>query len=187
MLAKLARSIPTDPGLLYEPKFDGFRCVVFRDGDEIELASRNQRPFNRYFPELIPPLLAALPKRCVVDGEVVVPASEGRGLDFDALQQRIHPAESRVRMLAEQTPSAIRPIMPGMFAWSDISVLTDISMLIRLALDLYSTSNGAYQRRSNLRRRYTATAFMQTRNIRRTSVAPAVRSTKPRSAELAHM
>ena len=106
MLAKLARSIPTDPGLLYEPKFDGFRCIVFRDGDEIELASRNQRPFNRYFPELIPPLLAALPERCVVDGEIVVPASEGRGLDFDALQQRIHPAESRVRMLAEQTPSA---------------------------------------------------------------------------------
>ncbi|HEX6657629.1 MAG TPA: ATP-dependent DNA ligase [Ilumatobacter sp.] len=106
MLAKLARSIPTADGLLYEPKWDGFRCIVFRDGDEIELASRNQRPFNRYFPELIPKLLAALPERCVVDGEIVVPDAGGHGLDFDGLQQRIHPAESRVRMLAEQTPAS---------------------------------------------------------------------------------
>ena len=106
MLAKLARSIPTADGLLYEPKWDGFRCIVFRDGDEIELASRNQRPFNRYFPELIPKLLDALPERCVVDGEIVVPDAGGHGLDFDGLQQRIHPAESRVRMLAEQTPAS---------------------------------------------------------------------------------
>jgi ATP-dependent DNA ligase len=106
MLAKLSRSIPTADGLLYEPKWDGFRCIVFRDGDEIELASRNQRPFNRYFPELIPKLLQALPERCAVDGEIVVPDTGGRGLDFDGLQQRIHPAESRVRMLAEQTPAS---------------------------------------------------------------------------------
>jgi ATP-dependent DNA ligase len=106
MLAKLSRTIPTADGLLYEPKWDGFRCIVFRDGDEIELASRNQRPFNRYFPELIAPLLAALPQRCVVDGEIVVPDADGHGLDFDGLQQRIHPAESRVRMLAEQTPAS---------------------------------------------------------------------------------
>ena len=106
MLAKLARQIPTLPGLLYEPKWDGFRCIVFRDGDEMILQSRNQRPFNRYFPELIPALAAALPERCVVDGEIVVPAEDDRGLDFDALQQRIHPAESRVRMLAERTPSS---------------------------------------------------------------------------------
>ena len=106
MLAKLSRSIPTADGLLYEPKWDGFRCIVFRDGDEIELASRNQRPFNRYFPELIPVLLDALPERCVVDGEIVVPDAGGRGLDFDGLQQRIHPAASRVRMLAEQTPAS---------------------------------------------------------------------------------
>jgi ATP-dependent DNA ligase len=106
MLAKLARAIPTAPGLLFEPKWDGFRCIVFRDGDQIELASRNQRPFNRYFPELIPPLLAALPERCVVDGEIVVPDVDGEGLDFDGLQQRIHPAASRVKMLSEQTPSA---------------------------------------------------------------------------------
>ncbi len=106
MLAKLARTIPTDDGLLYEPKWDGFRCIVFRDGEEIELTSRNQKPFNRYFPELIPALVDALPHRGVVDGEIVVAHAGGRGLDFDALQQRIHPAESRVRMLADQTPAS---------------------------------------------------------------------------------
>lgn len=105
MLAKLARTIPVADGLLYEPKWDGFRCIVFRDGDSIELASRNQKPFNRYFPELLPGLAAALPDRCVVDGEIVLPHAEGKGLDFDALQQRIHPAASRVAMLAAQTPA----------------------------------------------------------------------------------
>ena len=105
MLAKLARSIPEVDDVLYEPKWDGFRCIVFRDGDDIHLASRNQKPFNRYFPELLPVLADALPDRCVVDGEIVVAHAEGNGLDFDALQQRIHPAESRVRMLAEQTPA----------------------------------------------------------------------------------
>ena len=105
MLAKLARTIPVADGLLYEPKWDGFRCIVFRDGDSIELASRNQKPFNRYFPELLPVLAGALPDRCVVDGEIVLPQAEGKGLDFDALQQRIHPAASRVNMLAEQTPA----------------------------------------------------------------------------------
>lgn len=105
MLAKLARSIPDDDGVLYEPKWDGFRCIVFRDGDAIELTSRNQKPFNRYFPELLPILADALPDRCVVDGEIVVADADGKGLDFDALQQRIHPAESRVRMLAEETPA----------------------------------------------------------------------------------
>ncbi len=106
MLAKLTRTIPTDDGLLYEPKWDGFRCIVFRDGDELELTSRNQKPFNRYFPELVPELIDALPDRAVVDGEIVVAHAEGKGLDFDALQQRIHPAASRVQMLAEQTPAS---------------------------------------------------------------------------------
>lgn len=111
MLAKLADTIPFDPGhepnsWLYEPKWDGFRCIVFRDGDQIELASRNERPFTRYFPELIEPLLAQLPERCVVDGEIVVPDAADRGLDFDALLQRIHPAESRVRRLAAETPAS---------------------------------------------------------------------------------
>ena len=107
MLAKLARSLPDDDGgVLYEPKWDGFRCIVFRDGAEINLSSRNQRPFNRYFPELLRPLADALPERCVVDGEIVVADADGNGLDFDALQQRIHPAESRVNMLAEKTPAS---------------------------------------------------------------------------------
>jgi ATP-dependent DNA ligase len=105
MLAKLARTIPADDGLLFEPKWDGFRCIVFRDGDDVRLTSRNQKPFNRYFPELLPLLAEALPGRCVVDGEIVVAHAEGKGLDFDALQQRIHPAESRVNLLAEQTPA----------------------------------------------------------------------------------
>lgn len=106
MLAKLADEIPLGEGWLYEPKWDGFRCIVFRDGDAIELASRNERPFTRYFPELLGPLLAALPQQCVVDGEIVIPAADDRGLDFDALLQRIHPAESRVRRLAAETPAS---------------------------------------------------------------------------------
>lgn len=104
MLAKLVRELPPAEGVLFEPKWDGFRCVVFRDGDEVELGSRNERPLTRYFPELLDPLRAQLPGRCVVDGEVVI--ATGRGLDFDALLQRIHPAESRVRLLARQTPAS---------------------------------------------------------------------------------
>src|SRR5580692_2775666 len=87
-----------------EPKWDGFRCIVFRDGDEVELGSRNERPLTRYFPELIKPLRQALPKRAVVDGEIVIAGK--RGLDFDALLQRIHPAASRVEMLATTTPAS---------------------------------------------------------------------------------
>ncbi|MEX1162583.1 MAG: ATP-dependent DNA ligase [Nitriliruptor sp.] len=102
MLAKLARELPTGD-LLYEPKWDGFRCLVFRDGDELLLQSRNGKPLDRYFPELQAPLRAQLPPRCVLDGELVVP--RGDGLDFDALSERIHPAESRVRTLAEATPA----------------------------------------------------------------------------------
>jgi ATP-dependent DNA ligase len=106
MLAKLAREIPPGDGWLYEPKWDGFRCIVFRDGHDVQLSSRTSKPFNRYFPELVAPLQASLPERCVVDGEIVVADRGGRGLDFDALCQRIHPAASRVRMLAEETPSS---------------------------------------------------------------------------------
>jgi ATP-dependent DNA ligase len=104
MLAKAVREVPRAPGLMYEPKWDGFRCVVFRDGDEIELGSRNDRPLTRYFPELLDLLRAALPPRCVVDGEIVVVT--GHGLDFDTLQNRLHPAASRVRKLAEETPAS---------------------------------------------------------------------------------
>jgi ATP-dependent DNA ligase len=104
MLAKLVRDLPVGDNLMYEPKWDGFRCIVFRDGDEIELGSRNDRPLTRYFPEILDPLKKALPERCVVDGEIVI-ATEG-GLQFDLLQMRIHPAVSRVTKLAGETPSS---------------------------------------------------------------------------------
>jgi ATP-dependent DNA ligase len=104
MLAKLSRELPTSEDLVYEPKWDGFRCIVFRDGDEVELGSRNEKPLNRYFPEVITSLLANLPARCVLDGEIVI--SSPGGLDFDALLNRIHPAASRVELLAEQTPAS---------------------------------------------------------------------------------
>ncbi|MBN6037231.1 ATP-dependent DNA ligase [Amycolatopsis sp. 195334CR] len=104
MLAKSVRDVPRGPGVLYEPKWDGFRCIVFRDGDEVELGSRNDRPLTRYFPELVDLLRAALPPRCVVDGEIVVVT--GYGLDFDTLQNRLHPAASRVQKLAVETPAS---------------------------------------------------------------------------------
>jgi ATP-dependent DNA ligase len=101
----LAKSVPDIPsGASYEPKWDGFRSVVFRDGDEVEIGSRNERPMTRYFPELVQALRAELPARCVVDGEIVIATDDG--LDFEALQQRIHPAASRVNMLAVQTPAS---------------------------------------------------------------------------------
>jgi ATP-dependent DNA ligase len=102
MLAKLTRELPRGE-LLYEPKWDGFRCLVFRDGDELFLQSRNGKPLDRYFPELQRPLREQLPTRCIVDGELVVPR-DGI-LDFDALSERIHPADSRVVQLAASTPA----------------------------------------------------------------------------------
>ncbi len=104
MLAKAVGEIPDGP-YSYEPKWDGFRAVVFRDGSEVEIGSRNERPMTRYFPELVAAIQAELPPRCVVDGEIVIPDGEGRRLDFEALLQRIHPAESRINLLAEQTPA----------------------------------------------------------------------------------
>jgi ATP-dependent DNA ligase len=105
MLAKSVKEIPAGP-MSYEPKWDGFRSVIFRDGGEIEIGSRNERPMTRYFPELVEALLANLPDRCVVDGEIVIPDADDRKLDFEALLQRIHPADSRVRLLASQTPAS---------------------------------------------------------------------------------
>jgi ATP-dependent DNA ligase len=104
MLAKLAREIPSGDGWLYEQKWDGFRAIVFRDGDETYIQSRDLKPLDRYFPELPPALRVNLPDRCVVDGEIVIPGADG--LDFESLLLRIHPAESRVRMLAAQTPAS---------------------------------------------------------------------------------
>jgi ATP-dependent DNA ligase len=104
MLAKLADGLPADGGWLYEPKWDGFRALVFRDGDEIFTQSRDLRPLDRYFPELTAPFREQLPDRCVLDGEIVIVGAGG--LDFEALLLRIHPADSRVRLLAAQTPAS---------------------------------------------------------------------------------
>ena len=108
MLAKSVKGIPDpsrfDGGLSFEPKWDGFRCLVFKDGDEIELASRNTKPLTRYFPEVVAAMREQLPGRCVLDGELFV--AIGSRLEFEILQERIHPAESRVKLLAEKTPAS---------------------------------------------------------------------------------
>src|SRR5260221_5124358 len=118
MLAKAADGLPEGDGWLFEPKWDGFRAIVFRDGDETYIQSRDLKPLDRYFPELGAPLRASLPARCVLDGEIVI-AGEG-GLDFEALLLRIHPAESRVRMLAGPSP-------PPFVAW-DLLALRDADL-----------------------------------------------------------
>jgi ATP-dependent DNA ligase len=104
MLAKLTRDLPTGPGFLFEPKWDGFRAIVFRDGDHVEITSRNTKPLTRYFPELVDALRANVPDRVVLDGEIVVVT--GSGLDFDSLSLRIHPAASRIELLAREIPSS---------------------------------------------------------------------------------
>jgi len=105
MLAKRVEAIPQEDGWIFEPKWDGFRVIVFRDGDQVVLQSRDGKPLERYFPELIAPLLRSLPPQCVLDGEIVIAGA--KGLDFEALQLRIHPAASRIKLLAEQTPASI--------------------------------------------------------------------------------
>jgi ATP-dependent DNA ligase len=104
MLAKPVAEIP--PGQVYEPKWDGFRSIIFRDGDEVEIGSRNEKPMTRYFPDVVRAVLANFPERAVIDGEVIVADTERNTLDFEALQQRIHPAASRVKLLSEQTPAS---------------------------------------------------------------------------------
>nr|WP_296066220.1 ATP-dependent DNA ligase [uncultured Actinoplanes sp.] len=104
MLAKPVAEIP--PGQVYEPKWDGFRSIIFRDGAEVEIGSRNEKPMTRYFPEVVEAVLANFPERVVIDGEVIVADTERNTLDFEALQQRIHPAASRVKLLSEQTPAS---------------------------------------------------------------------------------
>ena len=118
MLAKSVKAIP-EGDFLYEPKWDGFRCIAFRDGDEVELSSRGERPLTRYFPEVVEALKANLPDRCVVDGEVVI--ATGDSLDFEALLQRIHPAKSRVDRLAAETPAS--------FVGFDLLAVGDESLL----------------------------------------------------------
>jgi len=129
MLAKSVKTIPDPatfaderyPGLSFEPKWDGFRCIVFRDGDEVELRSRNTKELTRYFPEVVEAIRESLPPRCVVDGEIFV--AIGERLEFERLQERIHPADSRVRMLAEHTPAS--------FVAFDLLALDDESLIRR--------------------------------------------------------
>ena len=104
MLAKASDGLPSGDGWMFEPKWDGFRAIVFRDGDEVLIQSRDLKPLDRYFPELAAPIRASFPERCVVDGEVVI--SKDGELDFEALLLRIHPAASRVKMLAEESPAS---------------------------------------------------------------------------------
>jgi ATP-dependent DNA ligase len=104
MLAKPVKQLP-DGAMSFEPKWDGFRSIIFRDGDEVEIGSRNERPMTRYFPELVEALLENVPERCVIDGEIVLIGRSGDRLDFEMLQQRIHPAASRVKLLARETPA----------------------------------------------------------------------------------
>lgn len=118
MLARLERELPLGNDLVYEPKWDGFRSIVFRDGGDIKLESRNQRPLTRYFPEVAAALAEQLPDRCVLDGEIVIAGP--RGLDFDALQLRLHPAASRVNRLAKE--------MPGSFVAFDLLAMDDTDL-----------------------------------------------------------
>lgn len=130
MLSNAADALPIGDGWQFEPKWDGFRTLVFRDGDDLYLQSRDEKPMNRYFPELVEPLKAALPARCVVDGEIVIVGGHG-GLDFEALLLRIHPAESRVRMLAEQMPASF-------VAWDLLAIgdedLREVALVSRRSL-----------------------------------------------------
>src|SRR5215469_12313631 len=105
MLAKRIDALPQADAFIFEPKWDGFRAIVFKDGNEIDIQSREQKPLNRYFPELLDPLVKRLPARCVLDGEIVI--ASGHGLDFDSLQLRLHPAASRVKKLSTQMPASI--------------------------------------------------------------------------------
>ena len=138
MLAKLTRELPREPGLFYEPKWDGFRCIVFRDGDDVTLGSRNEKPLTRYFPELVEALRRELPARCVLDGEIVIAGP--RGLDFDALSQRIHPAEKRIRQLAESTPASF--VAFDLLAHDDTSLMETQYAQRRKALEKLLSKSG---------------------------------------------
>src|SRR6266852_4363037 len=105
MLSKRVGELPVGGTWIFEPKWDGFRALVFRDGDEILIQSRDEKPLNRYFPELLEPIRSQLPRRSVLDGEIVI--AKNSGLDFDALQLRLHPAASRVKLLSQQIPASI--------------------------------------------------------------------------------
>src|SRR5436305_2010946 len=105
MLANRVDELPAGDGWIFEPKWDGFRTLVFRDGDELLIQSRDEKPLDRYFPELVEALKAQLPRRCALDGEIVIATPSG--LDFEVLQLRLHPAASRIKLLAKETPASI--------------------------------------------------------------------------------
>ena len=130
MLARLVADIP--PGAFYEPKYDGFRCITFRDGEEVELGSRNERPLTRYFPDVVDAVRRELPERCVLDGEIVV-IQDGR-LEFEVLQQRIHPAPSRIKLLAAGTPASL--VVFDLLALDDESYLDRPFVERRAALEV---------------------------------------------------
>ena len=156
MLAKPVPAIPT--GQLYEPKWDGFRSIIFRDGDEVEIGSRNERPMTRYFPEVVDAVLANFPERAVIDGEIIVLDRERNTLDFEALQQRIHPAASRVKLLAEQTPAS--------FVAFDLLALGDEDLteppVRRAARPAGAGAGAARSRRSTSPRPPTTTSWRRT-------------------------
>src|ERR1700679_2053499 len=120
MLAKRVDELPAEGDWVFEPKWDGFRALIFRDGDELFIQSRDEKPLNRYFPELELPLKTQLPARCVVDGEIVI--ARGGVLDFEALQLRLHPAASRVKMLAGELPASV--VLWDLLCIGDRSLLT---------------------------------------------------------------
>ena len=134
MLAKPVGAIPSGD-YVFEPKWDGFRSIVFRDGDEVEIGSRNERPMTRYFPELVDAIVAELPPRCVIDGGIVLPDFAAGRLDFEALQLRIHPAASRVELLATQTP--------GHFMAFDLLALGDTDYMERPFAERRTALEGA--------------------------------------------
>ncbi len=140
MLAKLERELPRGDGWVYEPKWDGFRAIVFVSGGDAYVQSRDKKPLNRYFPELVPALVDTFPAECIVDGEVVVAGPQG--LDFDLLQMRIHPAESRVKMLAAETPASF--VAFDLLAVGDRSLMDDPLAARRLELaELLSGRDGS--------------------------------------------
>jgi len=133
MLAKSVAKVPESGEYSFEPKWDGFRCLVFKDGDEVELASRNTKPLTRYFPEVVEAMRAQLPRRCVLDGELFV--ASGDRLEFEVLQERIHPAASRIALLAEQTPAS--------YVAFDLLALDDVSYLDRPFTERRAALEGA--------------------------------------------
>jgi ATP-dependent DNA ligase len=140
MLAKPVKKIPTGE-MSYEPKWDGFRSIIFRDGDDVEIGSRNEKPMTRYFPELVEAVRTHLPAQCVVDGEIVVVGPTGDRLDFEVLAQRIHPAASRVKMLSETTPAKF--VAFDLLALGDVDYTTQPFAARRAALEHALSAAGA--------------------------------------------